>query len=70
TLGEIAERERAMREIRRVLAPGGVLSITEGIFDPHRRSFDEVRRLAEVAGFELGESQRDRLGYTANFIRR
>jgi CAAX protease family protein len=69
TLGEITDRETALRQVHRVLAPGGVLSISEGVFDPHRRPFDEVRRLAEDAGFAMAEAHRGRLGYMANFIR-
>ncbi|HEU0113829.1 MAG TPA: class I SAM-dependent methyltransferase, partial [Thermomicrobiales bacterium] len=70
TLGEIADRKAAVREASRVLARGGVLSITEGVFDPHRRPFNEVLRLAEDAGFAPRDEHRSRLGYTVNFTRR
>jgi SAM-dependent methyltransferase len=70
TLGEIADRPAALRQIHAALAPGGLLSITEGMFDPHRQPFADVQRMAEEAGFALRDCRRDWRGYTANFERR
>jgi SAM-dependent methyltransferase len=69
-LDEVADREAAMREVHRMLVPGGVLSITEGVVDPHRRPFHEVNRLADDPGIAPRDEFRGRLGYTVNFTRR
>jgi SAM-dependent methyltransferase len=66
-LGEINDRERALREIASALRPGGVLSITEIIGDPHRLSRETVRRLAESAGLLLRNEFGGRLAFTLNF---
>jgi cyanophycinase-like exopeptidase len=39
-----------MREIFDALKPGGMLSVTEIIFDPHFQSRPTVARLARAAG--------------------
>lgn len=51
-LGEIPDRSRALREIYDALKPGGVLSVTEVLPDPHYLTAGTVRRLATAAGFE------------------
>lgn len=68
-LGEIPERPRALRELRRVLAPGGVLSVTETLPDPDYQFMGSVRDLARAAGFQVIEEIRRFLGYTLNFAR-
>lgn len=50
-LGEIPDRVAALREIHRSLKPGGVLSITEIMFDPHYQGRSTILRLASSAGF-------------------
>jgi ubiquinone/menaquinone biosynthesis C-methylase UbiE len=50
-LGEIPDRESAFREINRALKPGGILSVTEIIFDPHYQSRKTILQLAGSAGF-------------------
>jgi ubiquinone/menaquinone biosynthesis C-methylase UbiE len=51
-LGEIPDRQAALKEIFDALAPGGMLSVTESIFDPHYQSRNTVLRLAREAGFQ------------------
>ena len=51
------------------LKPGGVLSITEIIGDPHYQSRSVVRQLAEAAGFWLQSIQGKWWFYTARFIK-
>jgi ubiquinone/menaquinone biosynthesis C-methylase UbiE len=52
-LPEIPDQARALIELRRVIRPGGVLSITEDFTDPdYPFAFETVRRV-EAAGFSL-----------------
>ncbi|MGB6837283.1 MAG: methyltransferase domain-containing protein [Dehalococcoidia bacterium] len=68
-LGEIPDRPRALRELRRVLAPQGILSVTETLPDPDYQFMGSVRDLAGAAGFQVLEETRRFLGYTLNFAR-
>jgi len=63
-LGEIPEPEAGLREIFRALKPGGILSVTEIVFDPHFQSRQTVARLAGKAGFREGAFYGNRLAYT------
>ena len=63
-LGEIPDRERALREIFDALKPGGRLSVTEVIFDPHFQSRQSVARLAYSAGFRENAFHGNRVAYT------
>jgi len=66
-LGEIPDRVQALRELRRVLRRGGVLSITETLTDPDYQLEDSVRDVCRAVGFEPLEHVRGLLGYTMNF---
>ena len=66
-LGEIPDRPRALRELRRVLRRGGVLSITETLTDPDYQLEDSVRDVCRAVGFEPLEHVRGLLGYTMTF---
>jgi len=66
-LGEIPDRPQALRELRRVLRRGGVLSITETLNDPDYQFEDSVRDVCRAVGFEPLEHIRGLLGYTMNF---
>jgi ubiquinone/menaquinone biosynthesis C-methylase UbiE len=50
-LGEIPNQLAALKEIFNALKPGGLLSVTEIIFDNHFQSRSTVLRLAGTAGF-------------------
>ncbi len=66
-LPEIPDQARALAELRRVIKPGGVLSITEDFTDPdYPFAFETVRR-AEAAGFSLERRFGNFWLYTANF---
>lgn len=66
-LGEIPDRESAMSELHRALKPGGILAITETVFDPHYQNRATVLRLAEAAGFRARATFGNRLAYTMHF---
>jgi len=65
-LGEIVDRETALREIFDSLKPGGFLSVTEIAVDPHFQSRGAVRRLAATAGFVEKAFYGGRFGFTLN----
>lgn len=66
-LGEISGKETALKEIYNTLKPGGILSVTEIIFDPHFQSRKTVLRLSAAAGFSERNFYGNRFSYTINF---
>ena len=66
-LGEIPEPAAALAELRRVLAPGGVLSIDETMRDSDYVRVGKLRQLCSDAGFRQLAHHRSALGYTACF---
>ena len=66
-LGEIPNRASALAEIAGALKPGGVLSITEAVFDPHFQRRGVVSRLAGEAGLVVTEVFGGSLAFTVNF---
>jgi ubiquinone/menaquinone biosynthesis C-methylase UbiE len=69
-LGEIPDRRAALKHCYSALRPGGRLSITEIIGDPHYQTVAKVRELAFDAGFEFEDITSSWRMYTANFRRR
>ena len=65
-LGEIPDQIPALRELFNAIKPGGILSVTEIIFDPHFQSQSKVWQLAEKVGFQQKEFFGNRLAYTLN----
>lgn len=63
-LGEIPDPVGALLEIFNTLKPGGILSVTEIIFDPHFQRAETVLRVAEVAGFHRKNYFGNQLAYT------
>lgn len=66
-LGEIPDRREALEAIRAALRPGGILSITEFLPDPHFMSRRTVRRLAESTGFQFDHEYGWPVAFTVNF---
>ncbi len=62
-LGEIPDREAALREIYGAMKPGGVLLIEETVRDPHFQNRSTVTRLAGDAGFIKKEFFGNRFSY-------
>jgi len=68
-LGEIPNKLGALTEVNRALKPGGIMSITEVIPDPHFTSRNKVRLLCKDAGFEEMALFDSTFGFTINFIK-
>ncbi len=65
-LGEVTGREQCLAEIRRVLRPGGLLSISEQRGDPDYLAAGLVQRLVQEAGFTDHEVFRGLMHFTFN----
>lgn len=68
-LGEVRDREAALREIFGALKPGGILCVTEVFGDPDYRRPATVRREAERVGFRLTARHGGFPAYTLDFQR-
>ncbi|GAB4342529.1 MAG: methyltransferase domain-containing protein [Candidatus Abyssubacteria bacterium] len=67
-LGEVPDRDACLREIRRVLRPSGLLSLTEqNLGDPHFISRPEMLRSVHAAGFQRCAQFGLSFNYTMNF---
>lgn len=65
-LGEIPDRESALNAIFEALKPGGMLSVTEIMLDPHYQGRDTILRLAVPLGFQEVALFGNRFAFTLN----
>jgi SAM-dependent methyltransferase len=68
-LGEIPDQNAALRELERVLKPGGRLVVGEVIGDPHHVRFGSLSSRAARAGLHFDRRVGGRLGYFAAFTK-
>ena len=68
-LGEIPNQLPALREIHAALKPGGILSVSEIMLDPHYQSPSRARGLAEQAGFRFDRQFGNAFKFTAHFVK-
>lgn len=68
-LGEIPDQQSAMQELFEVLKPGGILSVTEVIFDPHFQRRSSVIKLATSIGFQEKQFFGNSIAYTLHLTK-
>ena len=69
TLGEIPDRDGALRELHRVLRPAGRLVVGEVFVDPDFVSLRDLKARAHEAGFAFHSKAGNLLAYVARFVR-
>ncbi len=67
-LGEVPDPSRAVREVRRVLRPGGIAAFAETRRDSDFIALPELRRLVEPAGLALSGRHGWAWQYVATFV--
>jgi ubiquinone/menaquinone biosynthesis C-methylase UbiE len=66
-LGEIPDQDAALRELARVVKPGGRVVFGEIVFDPHVVTLRALKERAERAGLRFERKAGTPLGYVARF---
>jgi len=68
-LQEIHDRKKALKEIERVLKPGGTLAVTEALPDPDYPLKATTIKMGKEAGFVVDKALGGFLNYTIRFIK-
>jgi len=66
-LGEIPDKSSALKEIRRVLKPGGILAISENLIDPDYPLRKTTRKYCERGGYQLVKTSGSFFNYVLQF---
>ncbi|MEJ5352401.1 MAG: methyltransferase domain-containing protein [Melioribacteraceae bacterium] len=66
-VGEVENKSEYFNEFFRMLKKGGILSISELGGDPDKLTAEEIKRLAETAGFEFYKLYGNKFNFTINF---
>ncbi len=66
-LQEVPDPSRALREIRRILKPGGIVAVSELLPDPDYPLRSTTIRLGREAGFDLDDALGSFFSYTVRF---
>ena len=66
-LGEIPDQDAALRELARVVKPGGRVVFGEVVFDPHVVTLGALKEHAAAAGLVFERKSGTPLGYVARF---
>ena len=67
TLGEVPDQDAALRELARVVKPGGRVVVGEMVFDPHMVTLGSLRERAGRAGLVYERKLGTPLAYFARF---
>ena len=68
-LQEIPDKKRALKEVRRILKPGGILAVTEFLPDPDYPFKSTTIKTGEEAGFILDKALGNFWNYTVRFVK-
>lgn len=68
-LQEIPDKKKALKEIRRVLKPGGILAVTEFLPDPDYPLKSTTIKIGKEAGFIFVQALGNFWNYTVRFVK-
>jgi ubiquinone/menaquinone biosynthesis C-methylase UbiE len=66
---EIPDTARTLKEIKRILKPGGILAISEFLIDPDYPFRTTTRKQGQAGGFKLDSIEGNFFNYTVRFVK-